>query len=63
EVLYFLILAIDDELRYIAVASFYGPPDPYLHDLSFKTYWSSQHLRNTGIHVVDIKDILAVVMM
>ncbi|KAJ7751525.1 hypothetical protein DFH07DRAFT_745390 [Mycena maculata] len=63
EVLYFFILTIDDELRYVAVASFYGPPDPYLHNLSSKTYWSSQHLRDTGIRVVNIKDILAVVMM
>ncbi|KAK6975126.1 hypothetical protein R3P38DRAFT_2810923 [Favolaschia claudopus] len=63
EILFYFILSFDEEERYVALASFFSEPNPYLLQLSHKTYWSFQHLRDTKIRVVEIKDITDVVIM
>ncbi|KAJ6589494.1 hypothetical protein B0H19DRAFT_979711, partial [Mycena capillaripes] len=49
EVLFFMILHVDDEERHLAVVSFFGPPDPHLLGISSKTYWSVKHLREADV--------------
>ncbi|KIM36421.1 hypothetical protein M413DRAFT_20524 [Hebeloma cylindrosporum] len=47
----------------VAVVSLYGDPHPGLLSMSSKTYYSVQHLRETGICVIPAKSIQAVVAM
>ncbi|KAJ6511095.1 hypothetical protein C8R45DRAFT_921782 [Mycena sanguinolenta] len=63
EVLYYCILGPPDNEKHVAVASFFSAPDSHLLDISSKTYWSVQHLRDTDTRVVDIKNVVSVVMM
>ncbi|KAJ7175518.1 hypothetical protein C8R46DRAFT_890471 [Mycena filopes] len=63
EVQFFFILTVEDEERYLAVASFFGPPDPHLLEISCKTYWSVSHLRESDVRAVDISSIASCVMM
>ncbi|KAJ7071905.1 hypothetical protein B0H15DRAFT_965693 [Mycena belliarum] len=63
EVLFYFILTIEEEERYLAVTALFGAPDPHLLDLSSQTYWSVKHLRDDGVQVVNITDIQACVMM
>lgn len=41
----------------------YGPPHQDIFEASSKTHWTVQHLRDSGLRVVDIKSITAAVMM
>lgn len=63
EILYFAILHIEGQKRYIAVASCFSPPDPHLLDLSSKTYWSVKHLHDNDIRAIDLTTIVSCVMM
>ncbi|KAJ7130701.1 hypothetical protein C8R46DRAFT_924766 [Mycena filopes] len=63
EVLFFFILNVEEEERYLAVASFFGPPDPHLLEISCKTYWSTRHSRDSDVRAVDITSIASCVMM
>ncbi|KAJ6471244.1 hypothetical protein C8R47DRAFT_1297643 [Mycena vitilis] len=63
EVLFFLILDVEGEERYLAVASFFGPPEPHLFDISSKCFWSVNHLRESDIRVIDVTSILSCVTM
>ncbi|KAJ7017467.1 hypothetical protein C8F04DRAFT_1244092 [Mycena alexandri] len=63
EVLFFCILNFQDEERYIAVASFFGPPDPHLLKISNKVYWSASHLRESDVRAIEITSIISCVMM
>ncbi|KAJ7714320.1 hypothetical protein B0H16DRAFT_1618915 [Mycena metata] len=63
EVLFFCVLNFEDEERYVAIASFFGPPDPHLYKISSKSYWTASHLRDSGIRAIDITSISSCVMM
>ncbi|KAJ7134133.1 hypothetical protein C8R46DRAFT_923377 [Mycena filopes] len=63
EVLFFFILKVEEEERFVAMLSFFAPPDPHLLDISSQTYWSAQHLRDADIRVVDVSTIASCVMM
>ncbi|KAJ7088471.1 hypothetical protein B0H15DRAFT_939305 [Mycena belliarum] len=63
EVHFYMILEIHHVKHYIAVASFFGPPDPYLLQLSSSTYWSVQHQRDSDVRAFKIKQIRSCVMM
>ncbi|KAJ6492469.1 hypothetical protein C8R47DRAFT_1214279 [Mycena vitilis] len=63
EVLFFLILNVEGEERYLAVASFFGPPEPHLFNISSKCFWSVNHLRESDIRVIDVTSILSCVTM
>lgn len=47
----------------LAIASFYGPPDPELYQASSQTYASMQHFRDLDVRVFAINCIQSVVMM
>ncbi|KAJ7885262.1 hypothetical protein B0H14DRAFT_2208535, partial [Mycena olivaceomarginata] len=53
EILYFIILTVAGEDRYVAVASFFAPPDPYLLEISLHTYWSMKHLRDADVRAIE----------
>ncbi|KAJ6525179.1 hypothetical protein B0H19DRAFT_1085021 [Mycena capillaripes] len=63
EILFFMILDVDGDEKYLAVASFFGPPDPHLLEISSKTYWSVKHLRDTDIRAIEVTSIASCVMM
>ncbi|KAJ7473024.1 hypothetical protein B0H11DRAFT_1687559, partial [Mycena galericulata] len=63
EVLFFMILEVEGEEKYLAVASFFGPPDPHLLEISSKVYWSVEHLRDSDIRVVEVTSIVSTVIM
>jgi hypothetical protein len=65
EVLYYAFLRAPncDTVHPVAIVSLYGEPDMDLLKSSCHTYWTAQHLRETGICVLCIKDIISVVMM
>ena len=65
EVLYYALLRAPncETVHPVAIVSLYGEPDMDLLKSSCHTYWTAQHLRDTGIHVLDIKNIISVVMM
>ncbi|KAF7378358.1 hypothetical protein MSAN_00261900 [Mycena sanguinolenta] len=53
EILFFTILTIEEEERYVGVISLFGPPDPYLMEISLKTYWSGQPISTPSRSEVD----------
>lgn len=61
EMQYYFLVDINNSLKALGMASFYGPPNKELYKDSSKTYWTVQHLHD--IQVVDIKTIDSVVMM
>ncbi|KAJ6588756.1 hypothetical protein B0H19DRAFT_1302248 [Mycena capillaripes] len=63
EVLFFMILHVDDEERHLAVVSFFGPPDPHLLGILSKTYWSVKRLREADVRAIDVTSIASCVMM
>ncbi|KAJ6504329.1 hypothetical protein C8R47DRAFT_1174826 [Mycena vitilis] len=66
EVLFYMLLRVnaDTEPKPVAVVSLYGPPHAGLYlAASSYTYWTSKHLRDTAIRVIDVKSIQAAVMM
>ncbi|KAJ7120709.1 hypothetical protein C8R43DRAFT_1136650 [Mycena crocata] len=63
EVRFFMTLEIQKVKHYLAVASFYGPPDPHLFKISSKRYWSVQHQRDEDVRAFKIKDIDSCVTM
>lgn len=58
-----MILNVEDEDKCLAVASFFGPPDPYLLEISSKTYWSAKHRRDADIRVIEVTSMVSCVMM
>lgn len=58
-----MILEIHGEQHHLAVASFFGPPNPHLLKISSKTYWSVQHQRDADVRAFKIRQIESVVMM
>ncbi|KAJ7939954.1 hypothetical protein B0H13DRAFT_2300007 [Mycena leptocephala] len=63
EVLFFMILEVEGEEKYLALASFFGPPDPHLLEISSSVYWSAQHLRDSDIRVIELTSIVTTVIM
>ncbi|KAK6988454.1 hypothetical protein R3P38DRAFT_3443756, partial [Favolaschia claudopus] len=67
EILFFFILRVGDSdtdpEQYLALASFFGPPDTDLLDLSSNAYWSFKHLRDADLRVVDVTSIISCVTM
>ncbi|KAK7035083.1 hypothetical protein R3P38DRAFT_3184621 [Favolaschia claudopus] len=63
EILFFMILCVDEEERYVGVASFFGPPEEHLLKLSSSMYWSFQHLRDADIRVIELTSIISCVTM
>lgn len=63
EILFYMIIDVGTIRRAIAMASFYRPPNIQLYEQSYKTYISVPHLRDTGVHVIDVKDINSVIAM
>jgi hypothetical protein len=63
EVRYFAEINFLEKRHFIALGSFFGPPDSHLLDVSLGTYWSMVHLRDGDVRVFDIKSISAGVMM
>ncbi|KAJ7060542.1 hypothetical protein C8F01DRAFT_942788, partial [Mycena amicta] len=60
---YFAEVRIQNRTHRIAIGSFFGPPEPYLLEMSSGMYCSMQHLRDSNIRVFSIKSIAAGVMM
>ncbi|KAJ7788875.1 hypothetical protein B0H13DRAFT_1936526 [Mycena leptocephala] len=52
EVLFFMILDVDGDERYLAVASFFGPLDPNLLEISSKTYWLRKIKMNFVVEIL-----------
>ena len=50
-------------IKPVALVSIFGPPHSGLLNSSSMTYWTVQHLREAGTHVIDLKTIDAVVTM
>ncbi|KAJ7691750.1 hypothetical protein B0H17DRAFT_1169055 [Mycena rosella] len=63
KVLFYMILEVDEEERYLAVASFFGEPEPHLLNISSGTYWSAQHARESDVRAIEITSITALVTM
>ena len=63
EVKFFMLLNVANIIRPVALVSFYGAPHQGLLDDSSNTYWTAQHLRDSGVRVIDIRCIKSVVMM
>ncbi|KAJ6489577.1 hypothetical protein C8R47DRAFT_1215388 [Mycena vitilis] len=63
EVLFYFILSVGDEERHVALASFFGPPNAHLLEISSNDYWSAQHRRDNDLRVVNIKQLSACVTM
>ncbi len=63
EIQFYMVIEVGTCKMALAMAAFYGPPDPELYKRSYKTYVSVPHLRDAGIRVIDMKDIEAVVAM
>ncbi len=63
EIHYYVLLRIQAVDVPLAIASFYGPPDPELYRASSKTYASMQHFRDIDVRVFAINCIQSVVMM
>lgn len=59
--IYYTVIGIGEETRFIGLASLYGLPDPTLLDSSEGTYWTAQHTHK--LQFVDISSIKQVVMM
>ena len=60
---YFLWHIGENNIQPLAVVSHYGAPHPGLLAESSKTYWTAQHLHDSGLEVVSVKSIDSVVMM
>jgi hypothetical protein len=52
-----------DEIRPVALISFYGPPHDALYQASSKCYWTVQHLRDPSMRIIDIACIQSVVCL
>ncbi|KZT27826.1 hypothetical protein NEOLEDRAFT_1059676 [Neolentinus lepideus HHB14362 ss-1] len=63
EVLYYLILTVNDVDHYVAVVCLYSLPDPRLLAESHQTFLSCTHLGDDSPVIVDVKDIKSVVAM
>lgn len=63
EVLFFVLMPVNGITRALALVSLYGHPHEALYTLSSKTYWTSQHLRDTSLEIIDVQCINSVVMM
>lgn len=56
-------LKVGDNVKPVALVSFYGPPHEGLYTASSKCYWTVQHLRDPSMQVIDIKCIDSVVCL
>ncbi|KAK7024202.1 hypothetical protein VNI00_016510 [Paramarasmius palmivorus] len=63
EVHFYMSLEIGGIDHHLAIASFYGPPNPRLYQESSGTYITMPHARDVDVRVVLITSIKAVVMM
>jgi hypothetical protein len=63
EVHFYLELEVGEQIHYVAVASFYGPPHQGLAKQSSYTYITMQHQRDSDVRVIDVQSIVAVVML
>ena len=63
EVRYFTTLRIANIEHAVAVVSQYGPPNSYLWEESFHTYWTAEHTGDAKVEIIQIKDIQSTVMM
>ncbi len=58
-----MLLTVGSIKRPLAMALFYKAPNECLYKCSSKKYVSAPHLRDTGIHIINIKKIESVVAM
>ena len=63
EIHFFAQLQNEGQNHFVALASFYGPPDENLLKLSYGSYYSVLHYRDTAVQVFDIKSIKSVVTL
>ncbi|KAK7029260.1 hypothetical protein R3P38DRAFT_2461887, partial [Favolaschia claudopus] len=63
EILFFMILHVEGEERYVGLATFIGPPEEHLLKLSSSMYWTFQHLRDADIRVIELTSIVSCVTM
>jgi hypothetical protein len=58
-----MILTVEGEDRYVAAASFFGPPDPYPLEISSHNYWSMKHRCDADIRVIEATSIVSCVTL
>jgi len=60
---YYMKLHDGNEVRPVALVSFYGPPHEALYQASSKCYWTVQHLGDVSMKIIDIHCIQSVVCL
>src|SRR5882762_4926079 len=60
---YYMKLRVGDEIKPVALVSFYGPPHEALYQASSKCYWTVQHLWDPSMIIFDISCIQSVVCL
>src|SRR6202453_1448493 len=60
---YYMKLQVGDEIKPVALVSFYGPPHEALYQASLKCDWTVQHLQDPSMIIIDISCIQSIVCL
>jgi len=58
-----MLLQTSNSVDCVALVALYGSPHQETYEASSKTYFTAQHLGDSGLRIIDIKTINSVVMM